>query len=126
MTEIPESLLRRSAEAKAKALGIPVEQVLAEMRGEAPPAPRSRRRTAAGTSRMRRWKKSAEESRAERSRCDRGAGVVSPKAEAPHPNPKKEAARTRTRTSRWGVRVAGGELRARAGVEAEQEAPAQL
>jgi menaquinol-cytochrome c reductase cytochrome b/c subunit len=39
MTEIPESLLRRSAEAKAKALGIPVEQVLAEMRGEAPPAP---------------------------------------------------------------------------------------
>jgi hypothetical protein len=39
MTEIPESLLRRSAEAKAKALGIPVEQVLAEMRGEAPPPP---------------------------------------------------------------------------------------
>jgi menaquinol-cytochrome c reductase cytochrome b/c subunit len=37
MPEIPESLLRRSAEAKAKALGIPVEQVLAEMRGEAPP-----------------------------------------------------------------------------------------
>ena len=39
MTEIPESLLRRSAEAKAKALGIPVEQVLAEMRGEVPPSP---------------------------------------------------------------------------------------
>ena len=39
MTEIPESLLRRSAEAKAKALGLPVEQVLAEMKGEAPPAP---------------------------------------------------------------------------------------
>jgi hypothetical protein len=38
MAEIPESLLRRSAEAKAKALGIPVEQVLAEMKGE-PPAP---------------------------------------------------------------------------------------
>ncbi|HEX2368928.1 MAG TPA: hypothetical protein VHM94_06820 [Acidimicrobiia bacterium] len=37
MPEIPESLLRRSAEAKAKALGIPVEQVLAEMRGEVPP-----------------------------------------------------------------------------------------
>lgn len=37
MAEIPESLLRRSAEAKAKALGIPVEQVLAEMRGEVPP-----------------------------------------------------------------------------------------
>ena len=36
MTEIPESLLRRSAEAKAKALGLPVEQVLAEMKGEAP------------------------------------------------------------------------------------------
>ena len=42
MTEIPESLLRRSAEAKAKALGLPVEQVLAEMKGEAP-AHRSRR-----------------------------------------------------------------------------------
>jgi len=38
MVEIPESLLRRSAEAKAKALGVPVEQVLAEMRGEAPPS----------------------------------------------------------------------------------------
>jgi hypothetical protein len=37
MAEIPESLLRRSAEAKAKALGVPVEQVLAEMKGEAPP-----------------------------------------------------------------------------------------
>ncbi|HEY7703842.1 MAG TPA: hypothetical protein VID03_03335 [Acidimicrobiia bacterium] len=37
MVEIPESLLRRSAEAKAKALGVPVEQVLAEMRGEAAP-----------------------------------------------------------------------------------------
>lgn len=38
MVEIPESLLRRSAEAKAKALGLPVEQVLAEMKGEAPPS----------------------------------------------------------------------------------------
>lgn len=37
MSDIPEHLLRRSAEAKAKALGIPVEQVLAEMTGEAPP-----------------------------------------------------------------------------------------
>ena len=36
MPEIPEELLIRSAEAKAKALGLPVEQVLAEMRGEAP------------------------------------------------------------------------------------------
>ena len=39
MADIPESLLRRSAEAKAKALGVPVEQILAEMRGEAPPSP---------------------------------------------------------------------------------------
>lgn len=39
MSDIPEHLLRRSAEAKAKALGIPVEQVLAEMKGEAPPTP---------------------------------------------------------------------------------------
>lgn len=41
MADIPESLLRRSAEAKAKALGVPVEQVLAEMKGEAPPSPPS-------------------------------------------------------------------------------------
>ena len=34
MVDIPEHLLRRSAEAKAKALGVPVDQVLAEMRGE--------------------------------------------------------------------------------------------
>jgi quinol-cytochrome oxidoreductase complex cytochrome b subunit len=33
MAEIPEHLLRRSAQAKAKALGVPVEQVLAEMSG---------------------------------------------------------------------------------------------
>jgi hypothetical protein len=37
LVEIPESLLRRSAEAKAKALGVPVDQVLAEMKGEGPP-----------------------------------------------------------------------------------------
>ncbi len=37
MADIPESLLRRSAEAKAKALGRSVEEVLAEMKGEAPP-----------------------------------------------------------------------------------------
>ena len=37
MVEIPEDLLRRSAEAKAKALGVPVEEVLAEMKGEGPP-----------------------------------------------------------------------------------------
>lgn len=37
MAEIPDSLLRRSAEARAKALGVPVEQVLAEMKGEGPP-----------------------------------------------------------------------------------------
>jgi len=36
VVDIPESLLRRSAEAKAKALGVPVEQVLAEMKGEGP------------------------------------------------------------------------------------------
>ena len=34
---IPEHLLQRSAEAKAKATGRPVEEILAEMRGEAPP-----------------------------------------------------------------------------------------
>jgi len=37
LVDIPEDLLRRSAEAKAKALGVPVEQVLAEMKGEGPP-----------------------------------------------------------------------------------------
>ena len=39
MAEIPESILRRSAEARAKREGRPVEEVLAEMKGEAPPAP---------------------------------------------------------------------------------------
>jgi hypothetical protein len=34
---IPEALLRRSAEAKAKATGRPVEEVLAEMKGGVPP-----------------------------------------------------------------------------------------
>ena len=38
MADIPEHLLKRSAEARAKALGVPVEQVLAEMKGEEPPA----------------------------------------------------------------------------------------
>lgn len=37
MADIPEDLLIRSAEAKAKALGRPVEVILAEMRGEIPP-----------------------------------------------------------------------------------------
>lgn len=36
MVEIPEDLLRRSAEAEAKARGVPVEDVIAEMRGEKP------------------------------------------------------------------------------------------
>jgi len=36
MANIPEHLLRRSAEAKAKATGVPVEQVLTEMTGGAP------------------------------------------------------------------------------------------
>ena len=34
MVDIPERLLRRSAEAKARALGLPIEQVLAEMKSE--------------------------------------------------------------------------------------------
>jgi menaquinol-cytochrome c reductase cytochrome b/c subunit len=42
MPDIPEHLLRRSAEARAEALGVPLEQVLAEMglagEGETPPA----------------------------------------------------------------------------------------
>ena len=36
MAEIPEEILRRSAEARAKASGVPVEQILAEWSGEAP------------------------------------------------------------------------------------------
>ena len=39
MAEIPEHLLRRSAEARAKATGRPVEEILAEMRGEQLPPP---------------------------------------------------------------------------------------
>jgi len=38
VADIPEHLLRRSAEAKAKALGVPVEEVLAEQLGESAPA----------------------------------------------------------------------------------------
>ncbi len=37
MAELPEHILRRSAEARAKAEGRPVEEILAEMKGEAPP-----------------------------------------------------------------------------------------
>ena len=37
MVDIPEHLLIRSAEARAKALGITVDQALAEMKGEAEP-----------------------------------------------------------------------------------------
>ena len=37
MVDIPEHLLLRSAEARAKALGISVEQALAEMKGESEP-----------------------------------------------------------------------------------------
>lgn len=40
MADIPEHLLRRSAQAKAKALGVPFEEAYAELTGgEAPPAP---------------------------------------------------------------------------------------
>jgi len=37
VAQLPESLLRRSAEARAKAEGRSVEEVIAEMKGEAPP-----------------------------------------------------------------------------------------
>jgi hypothetical protein len=40
MAGLPEHLLRRSAEARAKAEGRDVEEVLAELKGEAPPAPK--------------------------------------------------------------------------------------
>ncbi|GMQ84770.1 MAG: hypothetical protein BMS9Abin07_0335 [Acidimicrobiia bacterium] len=39
MADIPEDILRRSAEARAKAEGRPVDEVLAEMTGKAPPTP---------------------------------------------------------------------------------------
>ncbi len=39
MAGIPEHILRRSAEARATAEGRDVEEVLAEMKGEAPPEP---------------------------------------------------------------------------------------
>lgn len=38
MANIPDHLLRRSAEAKAKATGRPVEEIMAELKGEAPAA----------------------------------------------------------------------------------------
>ena len=41
MAGIPDHILRRSAEARAKAEGRTVDEVLAEMKGEAPPAPQT-------------------------------------------------------------------------------------
>jgi hypothetical protein len=38
VAQLPDSLLRRSAEARAKAEGRPVDEILAEMKGETPPA----------------------------------------------------------------------------------------
>ena len=75
MTEIPESLLRRSAEAKAKALGLSVEQVLAEMKGEAPPA-----------------LPSAPEPEPEESALEEAAEEVPPAAGPPVENPVVEVA----------------------------------
>ena len=49
MADIPEDILRRSAEARAKAEGRPVEEVLAEMTGEAPAAPAPAEPAPAGT-----------------------------------------------------------------------------
>ena len=37
MVDIPEHLLQRSAEARAKALGISIEQAIAEMKGQSDP-----------------------------------------------------------------------------------------
>ena len=50
MAEIPEHILRRSAEARAKAEGRSVEEVLAELKGESPPpaAPAAGGEAAAG------------------------------------------------------------------------------
>lgn len=49
MADVPEHLLKRSAQAKAKALGVPFEQVWAEMTGGAPPAPPAGGGTAVAT-----------------------------------------------------------------------------
>ena len=38
MAHIPDNILRRSAEARAKKEGRPVDEILAEMKGEAAPA----------------------------------------------------------------------------------------
>jgi hypothetical protein len=45
VAQLPESLLRRSAEARAKAEGRSVDEILAEMKGEAPPTPDARQTT---------------------------------------------------------------------------------
>jgi len=49
MAELPEHLLRRSAEARAKAEGRDVEEVLAEMKGEPPPTDAAQPEAAAST-----------------------------------------------------------------------------
>jgi hypothetical protein len=49
MANVPEHLLRRSAEAKAKSLGVPFEQVWAEMTGGTAPTPAADAPSAAAT-----------------------------------------------------------------------------
>ena len=51
MAGLPEHLLRRSAEAKAKATGRPVDEILAEMKGEAPPSSSASTAEAVGAAR---------------------------------------------------------------------------
>lgn len=50
MAGLPEHLLRRSAEARAKAEGRDVEEILAELKGEAPPTPQQEAPPAAAES----------------------------------------------------------------------------
>ena len=104
MAEIPESLLRRSAEAKAKALGLPVEQVLAEMKGEVPPAPVSAVRR---NRRLRRRRRQTPDARRQTAEPRDPPEAATPEAETPEveaPRRGGDAGARRSRRGRPGPR----------------------
>ena len=89
MVEIPESLLRRSAEAKAKALGVPVEQVLAEMKGEGPAVevPQNASDEPSGVEESPAEETSAEETPAEETPAEESPAAMVAEETTPAPEP---------------------------------------
>jgi len=92
LVEIPESLLRRSAEAKAKALGVPVEQVLAEMKGEGPAVdvPQNASDEPSGVEESPAEETSAEETPAEETPAEESPAAMVAEETTPAPEPDTE------------------------------------